>query len=106
MAKIRGTEIRAKRIDRIFSNAIAKIANGEQEFSCCAIGTLFGRRDRQSLTIRQFYADVFASRPGAKPPHELLFRVTDHVGARYADKSQGFRILMLSLVKAAWRDLV
>ena len=106
MAKIDGIEIKAKKIDRIFSNAIAKIANGNQEFSCCAISTLVDLRDRDALIVRGFYTDVFAPRPGEKTPSDLLFRVVEHVGAPCTDESQGFRILMLSLVKAAWGDLV
>ena len=105
MAKIGVNEIRAEKIDRIFSNAIAKIANGEQQFSCCAI-TTFDQLDRDALIIRQFYTDVLAPRPSAKTPVDLLVRVTNHVGSRRTNKSQDFRILMLSLIKAAWRDLV
>ena len=105
MAKIEGTKIRGEKIDRIFSNAIAKIANGEQEFSCCAI-TTFDQLCGDALIIRQFYTDMLAPRQGVNPSVDLLVRVTNHVGIRRTDKSQGFRILMLSLVKAAWRDLV
>ena len=105
MAKIRGIEIRAEKIDRIFSNAIAQIANGKQEFSCSAIAILYQYK-RDALAIREFYTDVFAPRPGEERSSDLLFRVSDHVGIPRTDKSQGFRILMLSLVKAAWRDLV
>ena len=105
MAKLNSIGVKARDIDRIFSDAIAQIANGEQAFSCCAISTL-DLYDREGITIRRFYTDVFAPRPGAKPPFGLLSRVTNHVGIRGTDKSQGFRILMLSLVKAAWRDLV
>ena len=105
MKKLNSIGVRAKDIDRIFGNAIAKIARGEQEFSCCAIGT-WDQHNTKQIRVRKFYAYVLAPRPRAKGLLDLLFRVTDHVGRENNDESQGFRILMLSLVKAAWRDLV
>ena len=97
--------IPARDIDRIFADAIERIAEGDAEFSCCAISTL-ELHERDASVIRQFYTGVFAPRTGGNRPYLLLPRVTNHVGVRRTDKSQGFRILMLSLVKAAWRDLV
>ena len=105
MAKLNSIGVKAEKIDRIFANAIAKIANGKQEFSCCAISTL-SEHERDALIIREFYTDVLDPRPSAKLPLSLLLRVMNHVGYDNTDKSQGFRILMLSLIKAAWRDLV
>ena len=109
MAKLNSLGVRAVEIDRIFADAIERIAEGEEEFSCCAIGRLDQNQyDRISnpLKVRQLYVDALAPKPRTKPPLDLLTRVTDHVSATNNDKSQGFRILMLSLVKAAWRDLV
>ena len=107
MAKLNRLGIRAKDIDRIFDNAIRRIAEGEEEFSCCAIESLSHcpiNRDR--VRVRRFYENAFAPRSHAKFHIDLRGRIARYVGIDNTDKSQGFRILMLSLVKAAWRDLV
>ncbi len=109
MAKLNSLGIRAREIDWIFADAIERIAEGDEQFSCCAIIRIDQYQYAGTgnlLKVRQFYADAFAPRPYAKPPFDLLGRVTDYVGYKKNDESQGFRILMLSLVKAAWRDLV
>ena len=107
MAKLNSIGVKAKDIDRIFGEAIRRIAEREEEFSCIAIGSLSNySHNLNQLKVRQFYTDVLAPRPRTKVRLDLLGRVTDHVGCNNNDESQGFRILMLSLVKAAWRDLV
>jgi len=107
MAKLNSIGVKARDIDRIFADAIERIAKGEEEFSCVAIGSLSGYSPNlNQLKVRQFYTDALALGPRAKARLDLLGRVTDHVGYDNNDESQGFRILMLSLVKAAWRDLV
>ena len=106
MAKLNSLGIRAAEIDRIFDNAIRRIAEGDEEFSCTAIGSLgYYPYNQNQLKVRQFYVDALAARQRAKFPTDLLSRVTNHVGCKNNDESQGFRILMLSLIKAAWRDL-
>ena len=107
MEKLNSIGVRAKDIDRIFANAIKRIAEGSAEFSCCAIGALGNYTiNPDRLKVRQLYVDALAPRPRTKLSLDLLNRVLNHVGLTANDKSQGFRILMLSLVKAAWRDLV
>ena len=107
MAKVNSIGVRAKDIDRIFADAIRRIAEGDEEFSCCAIGKSDQYTSNlDSLKVRQLYVDALAPRGDWKPNQDLLTRVTNHVGCENNDKSQGFRILMLSLVKAAWKDLV
>ena len=109
MAKLNSLGVRAVEIDRIFADAIERIAEGEEEFSCCAIGKLDQyqyARAGNSLKVRRLYVDTLAPKGDCKPNLDLLNLVTKHVGCAWSDKSQGFRILMLSLVKAAWRDLV
>ena len=108
MAKLNSIGVKARDIDRIFADAIERIAKGEEEFSCVAIGSLSGYSPNlNQLKVRQFYTDVLALGPRAKVRlADLLCRVIDHVGCDNNDESQGFRILMLSLVKAAWRNLV
>ena len=107
MAKLNRLGIRAREIDQIFDNAIRRIAEGDEEFSCVAIGSLSHYPNTQSqLKVRQLYMEAFAQRLRTKRSLDLLGRVTEHVGCHNNDESQGFRILMLSLVKAAWRDLV
>ena len=107
MAKLNSIGVRAKDIDRIFANAIRWIAEGKQEFSCCAIaeGINFGG---DKLKVRKFYERVLTTRTNRKMSDDwnLLVWVTKCVGLENTDKSQGFRILMLSLIKAAWRDLI
>lgn len=104
MAKLDSIGVRAKDIDRIFEYAIGRIAEGKDEFSCCAIATIYSSKDK--LKVRRFYVEVLGPRPHATGYNSLLTRVLDHVGNNKTDESQGFRILMLSLAKAAWRDLV
>ena len=107
MAKLNSIGVKAKDIDRIFADAIRRIAEGDEEFSCTAIAALSTYTVTQDqLKVRRLYEDTFAPRPRSKWPLDLLTRVTNHVGIVNNDRSQGFRILMLSLVKAAWRDLV
>ena len=106
MAKLNSIGVKAKDIDRIFADAIKRIAEGDDEFSCCAISKLDNIK-RECWKVREFYTEVLEpGLPQRKPPFDLLSRVVDHVGLVDNNKSQGFRILMLSLVKAAWRDLV
>ncbi|KKK61407.1 hypothetical protein LCGC14_3014670, partial [marine sediment metagenome] len=38
MAKLNSIGVKARDIDRIFADAIERIAKGEEEFSCTAIG--------------------------------------------------------------------
>ncbi|KKL27817.1 hypothetical protein LCGC14_2381420 [marine sediment metagenome] len=107
MAKLNSIGVKARDIDRIFADAIRRIAEREDEFSCVAISPLSNySHNINQLKVRQFYTDVLALGPRAKARLDLLGRVIDHVGCDNNDESQGFRILMLSLVKAAWRDLV
>ncbi len=107
MAKLNSLGIRAKDIDKIFANAIEQIANGNQKFSCVAIGsTINCPTNKDQLKVKKLYVEAFAPRLRSRRSFDLLYRVTTHVGYNNTDKSQGFRILMLSLVKAAWRDLV
>ncbi len=107
MAKLNSIGVRAKDIDRIFSNAIKQIAEGEQEFSCVAISSLLlNNHNRNRLKVRRLYEDTLTSGPCNELSFSLLCLVINHVGCVNNNKSQGFRILMLSLVKAAWRDLV
>ena len=107
MAKLNSIGVKVKDIDRIFANAIRRIAEGDEEYSCCAIGKLDQfAKSPGTLEVRQLYVDALAPRPRSKRSHNLLCRVIDYVGHDNNDESQGFRILMLSLVKAAWRDLV
>ena len=107
MEKLNSIGVRAKDIDRIFADAIERIAEGKQEFSCVAISSLDScSLNLNRLKVRQFYTGVLAPRPREKGRLDLLTRVTNHVGCEANDESQGFRVLMLSLVKAAWRDLV
>ena len=107
MAKLNSIGVRAKDIDRIFAAAIRRIAEGKEEFSCIAIGSHGSYTVLQArLKVRQFYTDALAPRPRSKQAIDLLTRITNHVGYNTNDESQGFRILMLSLIKAAWRDLV
>ena len=107
MGKLNSIGVRAKDIDRIFADAIRRIAEGDEEFSCVAIGARGSYTVTQDqLKVRQFYVYALAPRPRAKVHLDLLTRVTNHAGCTTNDEPQGFRILMLSLVKAAWRDLV
>ncbi|KKM94613.1 hypothetical protein LCGC14_1196560 [marine sediment metagenome] len=107
MRNLNSIGVRAKDIDRIFADAIRRIAEGREEFSCVAIGARGGYTITQDqLKVRQFYVYALAPRPRARMYLGLLDRVTKHVGVINNDESQGFRILMLSLVEAAWRDLV
>ena len=105
MTKLNSIGVRAKDIDRIFADAIKRVAKGDDEFSCNAITRLSGFRGVQ-WKVKDFYVKALEARPEKGVRIDLLTRVLYYVGYESTDESQGFRILMLSLVKAAWRDLV
>ena len=105
MAKMNSIGVSAKNIDRIFAGAIRRIAEGEDEFSCCAI-TRIVPFTKDKTKVKEFYVEVLEARHPKGWKTDLLMRVVNHVGSKMTNESQGFRILMLSLVKAAWRDLV
>ena len=105
MAKLNSIGVKASEIDEIFTEAIRRIAERKDEFSCCAIGTRY-RRTQNTDIVGRFYVEAFSQRSHKERPLTLLNRVSNHAGWQNDDESQGFRILMLSLIKAAWRDLV
>ena len=102
MAKLNSIGVKARDIDRIIDKAIRRIGKGEDRYSCCALietGNLEG-----CWKVRKAYTNAFSP----------VSKFVDHYGCVFAETvnqattretAADFRVLMLSLFRAAWRDL-
>ncbi len=104
MAKLNSIGVSAKNIDRIIDEAIRRIETGEDVYSCCALITQGKRID--DWKVRKFYTKTFGS-PTLYPDNYGYVFATEVNRATYnnSSKAKDFRIFMLSLFRAAWRDL-
>ena len=103
MAKLNSIGVKARDVDRIIDRAIRRIGEGRDRYSCCALTSVgycnWGRK------VRKAYTNAFG------PVVELV----DNYGYAFAgevslattyETASNFRVLMLSLFRVAWRDLV
>ncbi|KKL91303.1 hypothetical protein LCGC14_1896100 [marine sediment metagenome] len=107
MEEINLNRVEAERADEIIDYAIEQIDLGLDEFSCCAL-TQPGENYDEGWVIRRLYTTTFNDNP--------LDGQTDNYGHGFANEINQYspcreervelRILLLSLFKAAWRDLV
>ncbi len=106
MSKINGIGIPARNVDRIIDEAIRRIETGEDVYSCCAL-LEFNGENILNWAVRRAYTNTFGPVPDYPDNYGYAF-VTEVNRATYNNRSKAkdFRVLMLSLFKAAWRDLV
>ncbi len=103
MAKLNSTGIKAEKIDRIIDKAIRLIGLGQELYSCCALTDVGG--PPLGWEVRKAYTHAFG--PVTIYPDHYGYAFATEVYKVTNDKTKAnFRILMLSLFKAAWRDLV
>ncbi len=105
MSKINGIGVLAKDVDRIIDAAILRIETGEDVYSCCAFTTQVKRIG--DWKVRKFYTKTFGP-PTLYPDNYGYTFATEVNRATYNNRSKAkdFRVLMLSLFRVAWRDLV
>ena len=105
MAKMNSIGVRARNVDRIIDKAIQRVGTGEEKYSCCAL-VIPGTKDYlKGWKIRKAYTRTFGPVTEYVDNFGYAFAVEVNK-ATYKDNKANFRILMLSLFKAAWRDLV
>ena len=90
-------------VDRILDGAIQLIGTGVEVYSCCAL-TVPGNDYQKGKRIRQVYCAVFGDSQAYDPMGEVFRMAIENTTPK--NKWVGLRVLLLSLFKAAWRDLV
>ena len=105
MSKINGIGIPAQDVDRIIDTAILRIETGEHVYSCCAL--IAEAEDHSGWAVRKAYTRTFGPVIDYQDNYGYAF-ATEVNRATYNNRSKAkdFRVLMLSLFRAAWRDLV
>ena len=104
MAKLNSIGVKAKDIDRIIDRAILAIGTGEDVYSCCALITEV--EDHLGWAVRKAYTRTFGPVTDYLDNYGYAFATEVHKAIRNDGNKANFRILMLSLFRAAWRDLV
>ncbi len=103
MAKLNGIGMPARDVDRIIDGAIRDVGLGMKTYSCCALSD--AGEGIQGWEVRKAYTRAFG--PVTKYPDHYGYELAVEVSkATYKKNKANFRVLMLSLFKAAWRDLV
>ena len=103
MSKVNGIGISARDIDQIIDRAIQLIGAGEYKYSCCA---LTAEEDyHKCWKVRQAYTRIFGPHTDYLDNHGYEFARKVKQATNAATVAD-FRVFMLSLFKAAWRDLV
>ena len=103
MTKLNLIGVRARDIDRIIDRAIQRIGKGEDRYSCCA---LIKKGDlARCWKVRKAYTDTFGPVTIYSDHFGYMFAAEVSLAATH-ETTANFRILMLSLFRVAWRDLV
>ena len=103
MEKLNSIGVRAKDIDRIIDKAILGVGLGLETYSCCALTNVKGCVP--SWEVRKAYTRTFG--PVTYIPDNYGYTFAAKVSkATNKGNRANFRVFMLSLFKAAWRDLV
>ncbi|KKM61420.1 hypothetical protein LCGC14_1531800 [marine sediment metagenome] len=103
MAKLNSIGVRAKDIDRIIDGAIQRIGTGEDKYSCCAL--MQRGESSRSWKVRNAYTHTFSPVTYCPDNYGYAF-ATEVTRATNPNTKANFRVFMLSLFRAAWRDLV
>ena len=105
MAKLNSIGVRAKDVDRIIDKAIRCIGLGQEVFSCCAL--IVGGKENNTLSwkVRKAYTRTLGPLTIYPDHYGYAFSVEVRKATNKGNKAN-FRVLLLSLFKAAWRDLV
>ena len=96
--------IPARDIDRIIDKAIKRIVTGEEMFSCCAFIT--GLNDTRGWAVRKAYTRTFGPVTSYIDNCGYAFATEVNRATNSLNEVGNLRIVMLSLFRAAWRDLV
>ena len=104
MSKINEIGIPARDIDRIINRAIRLIGTGEHKYSCCAL-TAEGDLER-CWKVRKAYTRTFSPVTDYVDNYGYSFVAEVKCATNSPNEAENLRILMLSLFRAAWRDLV
>ena len=107
MAKLNSIGVKVRDIDRIIDTAILRIETGKDVYSCCAL-TLAATKDYDDgWKVRKAYTHTFGPVTGYPDNYGYVFvMVVNRATYNNSSKAKDLRILMLSLFRAAWRDLV
>ncbi|KKL27816.1 hypothetical protein LCGC14_2381410 [marine sediment metagenome] len=98
--------IPAKDIDRIIDDAIWSIGTGEDSFSCCAL-LEFNGENTLNWAVRKAYTHTFGPATDYLDNYGWAFSTEVNLAGRGNYESMAnLRVFMLSLFRAAWRDLV
>ena len=104
MKSINAIGVSERDVDRIIDAAIERIGIGLYAYSCCALSAP-GDDYVKGLRIREVYAKVFTDGPElVNDAGETFRRQIEHYVS--PKEWRNLRILLLSLFKAAWKDLV
>ena len=107
MAKVNSIGVKAGDVDRIIDAAILRIETGEDVYSCCAF-MLAGTKDYlDGWKVRKAYTRTFGPVTSYIDNFGYAFSTeVNRATHNNSSKAKDFRVLMLSLFRAAWRDLV
>ena len=83
-------------LTKIYLEAMRRVAEGEDDYSCSAISY-----DYEKNPAALLYAKVFS--PDGKPG---LWQSPFALAVNAEPDSQNFRVLMLGLMAACWRDML
>ena len=93
-------------VDGILDVAIEDVESGLEEFSCCAL-TIPGDLYQEGWLVRRVYSKTFTDNV---VPHDNYGHAFSEAVLRFSPSNKQerreLRVLLLSLFKAAWRDLV
>ena len=103
MKSIDAIGVSERDVDRILDKAIQLIGTGVEVYSCCAL-TVPGDDYQKGKRIRQVYCAVFNDSQAYDPMGEAFRKAIEYSTPR--NEWVGLRVLLLSLFKAAWRDLI
>ena len=104
MSKINGIGIPVRDVDQIITRAIRRIGTGEDRYSCCALTPAAAGDVGKGWKVRKAYTHTFG--PVTDYPDSYGYAFAAEVQqATNEDTETDFRVLMLSLFRAAWRDL-
>ena len=104
MSKINGIGIPARDVDRIIGKAIQRIGTGEDKYSCCAL--MQRGESSRSWKVRNAYTHTFGPVTYCPDNYGYAFTTEVNRATNSSDEARNLRIIMLSLFRAAWRDLV
>ena len=87
----------ARKVDAVFDKTIKLVGEDLEEYSCIAL-----HKFDVVGVVRNFYTDIMS------PNDSFGYDLAHNIESAYKtqENRKNLRVVMLSLVKAAWRDLV